>query len=93
MRRFSQAVLFLLFTLTSAAVWAGPVDINTANAETLARELNGVGQHKAQQIIEYRAKHGPFTRVEQLAEVKGIGLKTVERNRDKLILGKAKAHE
>ncbi|PHM63081.1 ComEA family DNA-binding protein [Xenorhabdus ishibashii] len=62
----------------------GVVNINTANAEELAKELNGIGTKKAQAIIEYREKYGPFTAIEQLQEVQGIGPIFIEKNRDKL---------
>jgi competence protein ComEA len=60
---------------------AGPVNINTADAETLAAELQGVGPSKAQAIVEYRSKHGPFKTADDLSLVKGIGERTVELNR------------
>ncbi|PHM71622.1 ComEA family DNA-binding protein [Xenorhabdus kozodoii] len=62
----------------------GVVNINTASVEELAKELNGVGAKKAQAIIEYREKYGPFTAIEQLQEVQGIGPIFIEKNRDKL---------
>ncbi|REF27118.1 competence protein ComEA [Xenorhabdus cabanillasii] len=62
----------------------GSININTANAEELAKALNGVGAKKAQAIIEYREKYGPFTAIEQLQEVQGIGPAFIEKNRDKL---------
>lgn len=68
----------LLFPLLA---FAGPVNINTADAETIARELNGVGLEKAAAIVEYRAKHGPFKRAEDVTLVKGIGARTFEANR------------
>ena len=72
----------LLLTVTSmAAAWAGPVDLNSADAETIARELNGVGVTKAQAIVDYRKKHGPFKSPDDLSLVKGIGDRTVELNR------------
>jgi len=61
--------------------FAGPVDINSADAETISAELNGVGMTKAEAIVEYREKHGPFKSPEDLSLVKGIGDRTVERNR------------
>jgi competence protein ComEA len=64
--------------------FAEPIDINTADAATLAKELNGVGEAKAQAIIAYRDQHGPFQSVEELAMVDGIGEKTVAANKDKL---------
>ena len=57
------------------------MNINTADAETIARELNGVGLEKAAAIVEYRTKHGPFKRAEDVTLVKGIGSRTFEVNR------------
>jgi len=61
--------------------FAGPVNINKADAETISAELKGVGLTKARAIVEYREKHGPFERVEDLTLVSGIGIRTVEINR------------
>ncbi len=62
------------------------VNINTADAATLAAALQGVGLARAQDIIRYREQYGPFTTVEQLGEVKGIGSATLERNRARIKL-------
>ncbi|WP_240318632.1 ComEA family DNA-binding protein [Lysobacter sp. TY2-98] len=63
------------------------VNINTADAATLDRVLVNVGPAKAQEIVAYRKTNGPFRTVDQLALVKGIGLKTIEKNRDRIVLG------
>ncbi len=68
---------------------AAPVDINTADAKTLARELNGVGPDKAQAIVDYRTANGPFRSVNDLVKVKGVGKKTVEKNRNNLLISSA----
>lgn len=60
------------------------VNLNTADAATLQRELVGVGATKAQAIVSYREEHGNFASVDELLEVKGIGEATLEKNRDKL---------
>ncbi|KRG66934.1 competence protein ComEA [Stenotrophomonas terrae] len=73
-------ILALLLTLTAQA--KDKLDINTASAAELNQALVNVGPSKAQAIIEHRQANGPFKSVEELALVKGIGLKTVERNRD-----------
>jgi competence protein ComEA len=58
--------------------------INTADAETLARELKGIGAAKAQAIVAYRDANGPFVAVDELLEVRGIGPAILERNRELL---------
>ncbi|MBX9444578.1 ComEA family DNA-binding protein [Dickeya chrysanthemi] len=62
------------------------VSINTATAEQLATVLNGVGLKKAQAIVSYREQNGPFTQIEQLQEVPGIGSALIERNQSRLRL-------
>jgi competence protein ComEA len=62
------------------------VNINTADAATLAAGLKGVGLSRAQDIIRYREAYGPFKSVEELADVKGIGQSTLERNRTVITL-------
>lgn len=69
-----------------ASVAQTKIDINSADLETLVRELNGVGKAKAQAIIEYREAHGPFATVDELLEVKGIGMAILEKNLNKLIV-------
>ena len=59
----------------------GTVNINTASPEDLTRHLKGVGPVKAKAIVGYREQYGPFRTVSELADVKGIGPKTVERLR------------
>ncbi|MDB6163260.1 MAG: ComEA family DNA-binding protein [Xanthomonadaceae bacterium] len=63
------------------------VNLNTADAATIDRVLLNVGPSKAEAIVAYRKEHGSFKSPEQLALVKGIGLKTVEKNRDRIVLG------
>jgi competence protein ComEA len=73
-----------LVLLMAAPASAGPVDINSADAATLASAINGVGEKKAATIVEYRDTHGPFASVDDLARISGIGAATIERNRDNL---------
>jgi competence protein ComEA len=77
-------LLALLVACMPLWAFAGPVDINTADAETISNELDGVGLTKAQAIVEYRQKHGPFKSAEDLSLVKGIGERTVELNKEKI---------
>lgn len=71
----------------SNAVFADEVvDINTATVEQLADALNGVGESKARAIVEYRENNGPFQHIDELVNVRGIGIATVDRNRDRIRL-------
>ena len=69
---------------------AGPVNINTADAATLARELKGIGLKRAQAIVAYRAKNGPFKSADELALVKGIGHQAIDKNRTEIRTDAAK---
>ncbi|WP_449102233.1 ComEA family DNA-binding protein [Pseudomonas extremaustralis] len=62
------------------------VNLNAADAETLRRDLFGIGAAKAKAIVAYRESNGPFTAVDELLEVKGIGKALLEKNRDRLAL-------
>ncbi|NMY13974.1 helix-hairpin-helix domain-containing protein [Pseudomonas sp. WS 5019] len=66
------------------AVQVAVVNLNTADADTLQRELAGIGETKAKAIVAYREEQGNFVSVDELLEVKGIGQATLEKNRDKL---------
>jgi competence protein ComEA len=80
MRLFTTAAAFALLAAPTLLL-AGPVDVNTADAETISAELKGIGMTKAKAIIDYREKHGPFRSADDLTLVKGIGERTVEINR------------
>lgn len=81
--------LVAAFCMVAAlSVSAGEVvDINTADARALAETIEGVGERKAAAIVADRERHGPFTSVEDLARVSGIGPRTVEQNRARLTVG------
>ena len=76
--RTATAVILLALPILTLA---GPVNVNTADAQTMSEELNGIGMAKAKAIVEYRKKHGPFKNADELSLVKGIGERTVDRNR------------
>jgi competence protein ComEA len=88
-RLFASLMLALL--CAGAAFAADKVDINTADAATIDRVLVNIGPAKAEAIVAHRTEHGPYKSLEQLASVKGIGLKTVEKNRDRIDIGAAAA--
>jgi len=79
------SIMCLLFLNTAA--WAGHVDVNKADAGTIAMELKGIGLKKAQAIVAYRDANGVFKAIEDLANVKGISDKTIEKNRQNILLG------
>ena len=90
MKTFKAVAVSLFLSFLSAAALAELVDINTADAKTLATQLQGIGPKSAEAIVAYRTKHGPFKRAEDLDKVKGIGKKTVEKNRAKIVVGGSK---
>jgi len=91
MRRIAAIPLVLALSAPLAGLAGDAVDINTADAETLANVIDGIGMAKAQAIVDYRQANGPFKTVDDLVAVKGIGERTVERNRERLAVGGAGA--
>ncbi len=84
MARPTRILIALLFLLFSGLALGGPVNLNTADAQSLADMLNGVGPAKAEAIVAYRAEHGPFQSVADLSNVKGIGEKIIEKNKGRM---------
>lgn len=84
MKKVLLGLLTALFCLTA---WAGdPVNVNTASAEEIADNLKGVGLSKAQAIVSYREENGAFIHVDELVNVKGIGVRTIDQNRGMILL-------
>ncbi|HEX7815737.1 ComEA family DNA-binding protein [Dyella sp.] len=85
MRQFSLRVTSL--ALVTFSLWTGyamaatSVNINTADAKTIAESLDGIGLARAQAIVEHRQAHGLFKSADELTQIKGIGSAVVERNR------------
>ena len=75
------AALLLALALVTTAFAQPALDIDTADAATLAASLPGIGPVKARRIVEYRERHGPFVTLDALEAVKGIGPATLERIR------------
>jgi competence protein ComEA len=94
MKLFSSALIGTLLGVSSAffaaVATAAPVNINRADATTIAAALNGIGDVKAQAIVAYREQHGPFKSMDELVNVKGIGLKTIDKNRSDILLSDGK---
>ena len=77
----------LSLLLSTGAMAAEKVNINTADAAAIDRVLVNIGPAKADAIVAYRKANGAFKSAEQLVLVKGVGLKTVEKNRDRIVVG------
>lgn len=77
-------LLFIPFALLNI-LSASPININQADRAEIVENLMGIGNVKADAIIEYRDEHGPFETVSDLLKVKGIGAKTVEQIEDDLL--------
>lgn len=94
-RKSTISILTLLagavFSLSALA--ATPVNVNKADATTIAKSLDGVGMAKAQAIVKYRKAHGPFKNVADLTKVKGIGTATLAHNKDDILLKGSPAHK
>ena len=83
------AILFGIAMSIGTAFAQAPVDINKASAEEIADALNGVGTSKAEAIVQYRDEHGAFRHADELVKVRGIGLATVEKNREYIVVESA----
>lgn len=86
MRLLSILLLSLCLSSPLFAAEGSPVNINSADAETLVESLKGIGPAKAEAIIRYRETYGSFETVEELESVKGIGPSIVQKNRDQILL-------
>jgi len=82
-----KLLTLLAAALLAAAAWAAePVNVNTASAEEISENLKGIGLSKAQSIVAYREANGSFLHVDELVNVKGIGIKTIDQNRELILL-------
>lgn len=72
---------------------AGPVDVNAADADTLAAELTGVGPSLAAEIVRDREQNGRYESADALTRVKGIGSRIVEMNRGNILTGEERQGE
>lgn len=85
-RKLSAFALLLGLALPGLLLAATPVNVNRADAATIAQSLDGIGAAKADAIVAWRTEHGPFKSVDDLRKVKGIGEATLERNRSAILL-------
>jgi len=84
MKILSKGLTKLIFLLGCFCISmsAYSVNVNTATASEIAKELKGIGPAKAGAIVIYREQNGPFITLKDLSKVKGIGSATVDKNRD-----------
>jgi competence protein ComEA len=87
MKFIARFTFFAAIAAAIPALGAMQVDINSADAKTLAQALDGVGLVKAEEIVAYREAHGPFRSLDDLARVKGIGPRLIEENRETIVFG------
>lgn len=86
--KYVRPVAFILLLAASVfSAQAAPVNINQASAEQIAKSLNGIGLAKAAAIVDYRNKNGSFKSINEIALVKGVGQKTIEKNQGDILLG------
>jgi len=81
MNNLLWALLFVSFN-----IFAAPIDINKASTQEISESLSGIGLKKAADIVAYRKENGSFTSIDDLANVKGIGEKTIAKNKENLLL-------
>ncbi len=90
MKNLIKSLVLAVSLSTMGIAFASPVNINTADAKTIAANVNGVGTKKAELIVAYRKKHGAFKSASDLTKVKGIGPKIVEKNKDVILVKSGK---
>lgn len=86
MKRFLNTLSAATLCILPALALSAPVNVNEASAEEIAQSLQGIGDAKAQAIVDHRKANGPFKSAEDLSSVKGIGTKTVEKNKEDIRL-------
>ena len=70
--------------IASASILSKKININQANAKTIAAAFNGIGVKRSQAIVEYRKAHGVFNSLDELSLVKGISKRFIQKNSEKL---------
>jgi competence protein ComEA len=86
-----MTVLFVALAMVMAfcgpiqAENTGKINLNKATVEEIS-QLKGIGIKYAERIVQYRDKNGPFKNVEDLLNVRGIGPKFLEKNKDRIVI-------
>lgn len=90
METIKKLIFITLLAASLNLVAAEPVNINSADKQTLM-QVKGVGEKRAEAIIAWREKNGPFKSVEDLTQVDGIGQSTLDANLEVLTVGSPSA--
>jgi competence protein ComEA len=85
-RPVAWLVALAVVALLPTIAWGGPVNLNTADADTIATELDGIGNARARAIVEYRDQYGSFESPEDLMNVSGIGRYIIDANKENILL-------
>ena len=86
---FIFCIVVVIAISLSGPVLAGnmeKIDLNKASVAELV-QLKKVGPKYAQRIVDFREKNGPFKKTEDIMQVPGIGFKTFELNKDRIVIG------
>lgn len=83
-----RRLLYVLALTYSCSVFAAEtLDVNAASAEQFAQVMSGIGPSRAEAIVRYRSQYGPFTDVDDMLRVPGVGSATIDKNRALLSVG------
>ncbi len=82
---FTAIAMVMILAGSAAAETETKININTASTEELV-QLDRVGQKYAERIVAYRDTNGPFKAPEEIMQVAGIGEKTFEANKDRIVV-------
>ena len=86
-----KKIVLSIISLGVTTLSFAQLNINTATADELDKQLNGIGPAKAKAIVEYREKNGAFKSVDDLASVPGIKMATVNKLREQATVGNVAA--
>jgi competence protein ComEA len=86
MKKIRTLLGVLLLAMASSIGMAATVNVNTATAGEIAQVMSGVGEKKAQAIVADREANGAFKSLEEISRVKGIGMATIDKNRENITL-------
>jgi competence protein ComEA len=94
MRSLTKGLLLsAALSASPSLLMAGPVNINTADAEMLAAELDGIGPALAEAIVRDREQNGRYETPDAIMRVQGVGPRVLEDNRENILVEEESAGE